>query len=420
MNVVSLFSGCGGLDYGFEKAGFSICFFNDSDKHSCATLRLNGKANVVEAPIEEVSVEEVRKAVGSCLTEVDVLIGGPPCQPFSKSAYWRNGDTLRMDDPRADTIDHYFRFVEELKPRVFLLENVHGLNYNGKEEGFQYILKRISEINSRHNTNYVPSWRVVNVADYGVPQLRVRFFLIAERTGTEFIFPQATHDTTEKRQQTLFGVQEKESYVTAWEAIGHIPEDKTQKLKVGGKWADLLPSIPEGENYLWHTDRKGGLPLFGWRTRYWSFLLKLAKALPSWTIQAQPGSAIGPFHWKNRKLSWQEMAAIQTFPKDFKIEGPRAEIQRQIGNAVPSLMAEVLARAIGEQFFGKKYLEKPLLAIPRKDNTPPPEETKPVPKKYHHLIGTHAPHPGSGCSRRSRRQTSLPPVSLLIRGDYMP
>ena len=127
MNLVSLFSGCGGLDFGFEKAGFNVAFCNDSDKHSCLTLRLNGKLNVSEAPIEQISTEEVKKVVGSSLKDIEALIGGPPCQPFSKSAYWGNGDTLRMDDPRADTLDHYFRFVEELKPRIFLLENVHGL-----------------------------------------------------------------------------------------------------------------------------------------------------------------------------------------------------------------------------------------------------------------------------------------------------
>lgn len=396
MNLISIFSGCGGLDYGFEKAGFNAAFFNDSDKYSCATLRLNNKDNVVEGPIEEVSTEEVKKIIGSKKSSVDILVGGPPCQPFSKSAYWSKGNTLRMNDPRADTLDHYFRFVEELEPRVFFLENVHGLNYNGKEEGFQFILKRITEINKRHNLNYVPSWRVVNVADYGVPQLRVRFFLVAERTGKEFNFPDPTHTDQLQKQQTLFEVKQKETYVTSWEAINRIPLDTTQKLKVGGKWADLLPSIPEGENYLWHTDRKNGLPLFGWRTRYWSFLLKLAKCQPSWTIQAQPGSAIGPFHWENRKLSWQEMSAIQTFPKEFIISGARTETQRQIGNAVPSLIAEVLARAIGEQYFDIEYVTQPLLTVTRQKKIPPPEEVRSVPKKYLELIGNHAPHPGTG------------------------
>jgi DNA (cytosine-5)-methyltransferase 1 len=187
-----------------------------------------------------------------------------------------------------------------------------------------------------------------------------------------------------------------DTYVTAWEAIGHIPEDKSQDLRVTGKWADLLSSIPEGENYLWHTDRKGGLPLFGWRTRFWSFLLKLAKAQPSWTLQAQPGPAIGPFHWDNRKLSWQEMAAIQTLPSEFKITANRTEIQRQIGNAVPSLMAEILARAIAEQYFGRTYHSLPTLHVPRNRMIPPPNDVLPVPTEYNYLIGRHPAHPGTG------------------------
>jgi len=407
MTVVSLFSGCGGLDYGFEKAGYSVCFFNDSDKYSCATLRLNKKKNVIEAPIEQISSEACRKAVGSGKNAVDVLIGGPPCQPFSKSAYWSRGDTLRMKDPRADTLDHYFRFIEELRPKVFLLENVHGLNYNGKEEGFQYILKRIAELNARHTVNYIPSWAVLNVAEYGVPQLRVRFFLIGEKTGRKFRFPEPTHKPKEEIQRSIFDADKKEPYLTAWEAIGDIPEDKSQNLIVGGKWADLLPSIPEGENYLWHTERKPGLPLFGWRTRYWGFLLKLAKSQPSWTIQAQPGSAIGPFHWKNRRLSWQEMAAIQTFPREFKISCARVEIQRQLGNAVPSLMAEILARAIGEQFFGMNYADPLSLEVPRKELIPPPERVLPVPEKFKHLMGKHPPHPGTGKGPQSLNRNRL-------------
>ena len=396
LQVVSLFSGCGGLDYGFEASGFSVRFSNDHDKFSCDTLHLNHRENVLHARVEDVASSEVTRIVGTKKGSCDVLVGGPPCQPFSKSAYWSKGDTLRLEDPRANTLDQYFRFVEDLLPSVFLLENVHGLNYNGKEEGFQFIIERIKEINARFGVHYVPSWSVLNVADYGVPQLRVRFFLIASRNGKRFRFPEPTHIPVEEAETTLLGGMGLSPYVSAWEAIGKIPEDKSQKLKIGGKWADLLPSIPEGENYLWHTDRKGGLPLFGWRTRYWSFLLKLAKILPSWTIQAQPGSAIGPFHWTNRKLSWQEMAAIQTFPKDFVIDAPRTEIQRQIGNAVPSLMSEILAREIASQLFGKRVEEPLALSIPRCNSIPNSEPVHDVPKEYLHLVGEHAAHPGTG------------------------
>jgi DNA (cytosine-5)-methyltransferase 1 len=150
------------------------------------------------------------------------------------------------------------------------------------------------EINTRAGTNYVLSWAVLNSADYGVPQIRQRFFLVGHREGKKFRFPELTH-TDLLANHELFESR-KRPYVAAWYALRDVRPKKSEDLKVRGRWADLLPSIPEGENYLWHTDRKGGLSLFGWRTRYWSFLLKLAKNRPSWTIQAQAGPAIGPFH----------------------------------------------------------------------------------------------------------------------------
>ena len=112
-----------------------------------------------------------------------------------------------------------------------------------------------------------------------------------------------------------------------------------------------LPSIPEGENYLWHTARGGGIELFGWRRRYWNFLLKLAKDRPSWTIQAQPGPSVGPFHWKNRRLSNRELCRLQTIPDGYSVVGGIRAAHKQIGNAVPSALAEVLALAIREQVF---------------------------------------------------------------------
>jgi DNA (cytosine-5)-methyltransferase 1 len=398
MSVVSLFSGCGGLDFGFEAAGWDIPFRNDFDRHSCDTLALNAGGEVVHGAIEDISSEQIRSVVGSGKNAVDVVIGGPPCQPFSKSAYWSRGDTLRLKDPRANTLDEYFRVVEDLTPRAFLLENVHGISYSGKEEGFQFLIERIREINRKRGTDYRPTWRVVNAADYGVPQLRVRFILVALRDGKEFRFPDPTHTDADTGNATLFDIH-RAPYSTAWDALRHIQPDSDEKLAVGGKWGALLPSIPEGENYLWHTDRKEGLPLFGWRTRYWCFLLKLAKNRPSWTIQAQPGSAVGPFHWENRKLSWREMAAIQTFPKTFKISCPRVEIQRQLGNAVPSLLAETLARSIKEQVCSVHFDEPRKLAVPKARFTPEPEEPSSVPKEFLHLIGEHAAHPGTGKGR---------------------
>src|SRR5690606_36479620 len=136
---------------------------------------------------------------------------------------------------------------------------------------------------------------------YGVPQIRERFFMIAARDGSDFTFPEPTH-APEQDASGQLALPNVEPYRTACDALGDVEPESTDDLEMQGKWAALLPSIPEGHNYLWHTDRGGGLPLFCWRRRYWSFLLKLAKNLPSWTIQAQPGPAIGPFHWNNRRL----------------------------------------------------------------------------------------------------------------------
>jgi DNA (cytosine-5)-methyltransferase 1 len=396
MQAISLFSGCGGLDYGVEAAGFRIVLQTDFDRHSCATLRANGSQQVLEAEIANVSITDIKRAVGSKLSSIDLLVGGPPCQPFSKSGYWVNGDTQRLKDARASTLTEYLRIVEEVRPKAFLLENVQGINYSGKEEGFRFLLTKIAEINSRTGANYAPSWQVLNAADYGVPQQRYRFFLVAFRDGTKFRFPDPSHRPEEGETSMLFG-ETKFPYTRAWDAIGHLRPAAGEVLGVGGQWGELLPSIPEGHNYLWHTDRGGGLALFGWRTRFWCFLLKLAKHLPSWTLQAQPGSAIGPFHWESRRLSWREMAALQTFPERFVIAGPRVEIQRQIGNAVPSLLAEVLSRSIASQLGAAiKADALPMLSVRRMASVPPPEPTNPVPEKYHHLIGQHTAHPGTG------------------------
>ena len=418
MLTVSLFSGCGGLDYGFEAAGCDVVLRNDFDKHSCKTLKLNSNSTVIEAPIQDVAESDFRTVVGSSKNSVDLVIGGPPCQPFSKSAYWAKGDTLRLKDPRSNTLHEYFRVIQELRPRAFLLENVHGINYSGKEEGFQFILNQIKEINRRLGTDYHPTWRVLNAADYGIPQLRVRFILVAFRDGKNFHFPEPTHSDVDNVNQTLVTTA-RVPHVTAWDAIGEITPEPNEKLEVGGRWANLLPTIPEGENYLWHTDRKGGLPLFGWRTRYWCFLLKLAKNRPSWTIQAQPGSAVGPFHWTNRKLSWKEMAAIQTFPRSFRIDAPRVEIQRQIGNAVPSLLAEVLAREIVSQVTGEKPRKRFQLKVQRAQSIPEPEPVAAVPREFLPNVGRHAPHPGTG-KGRSYQDKSIAPARISVNRSSSP
>src|SRR5207248_1378017 len=137
------------------------------------------------------------------------------------------------------------------------------------------------------------------------------------------------------------------------------------------------------------------------RTRYWSFLLKLAKSLPSWTIQAQPGSSIGPFHWLNRKLSTREMCRLQTFPDGLEFDCGRTDVQKMLGNAVPSLLAEVLARGIRNQLLDSPITAQLKLLPPRRRPIPAAESVKRVPEKYLGMIGSHPDHPGEGKGRHA-------------------
>jgi DNA (cytosine-5)-methyltransferase 1 len=392
--AISLYTGVGGLDFGFEEAGFETVAAVELDPVCCRTVRLNRPAwCLFEGDIHAVPSSALLEASGMGSGEVDVLIGGPPCQPFSKSGYWHNGDSLRLDDHRATTLSAYLRILEDVRPRAFLLENVKGLAYRGKDEGLREILDGIQRINRRRGTSYVARWDTLNAAAYGVPQMRERVFVVGSRDGIPFRFPHPTHGEPDT---PMFG-RTCEPLRTAWDALGDLPRNvDDEELRVGGKWGMLLPSIPEGENYLWHTPRGGGRPLFGWRTRYWNFLLKLAKNRPAWTIQASPGPATGPFHWRSRRLSARELCRLQTFPDGLLFDCAHREVHRMLGNAVPSLLAEVLAGEIKAQLLGAPRPAKLNLLPPRRDDTPPPERVARVPVSYLHLQGNHEAHPGTG------------------------
>jgi DNA (cytosine-5)-methyltransferase 1 len=390
LSAISLYTGAGGLDYGFEAAGFSTSVAVELDKQCTETLRANRSWRVIDDDIAVVPTRAILDQGGLERGDVDVLIGGPPCQPFSKSGFWARGEALRLADPRASTLQAYLRVLEEAQPRAFLMENVEGLGFRGKDEGLQFIRQGLEAINHRRGTRYACSVAVLNAADFGVPQVRRRLFIIGSRDGREFRFPERTHSPD--------GAAGTEGYRTAWDALHDLPPSVDRVLAMRGKWAALLPTIPEGHNYLWHTERGGGEPLFGWRRRYWSFLLKLAKALPAWTIQAQPGPATGPFHWENRRLSVREMARLQTFPNDVHVLGSYGDGQRQLGNAVPSLLAEVLAREIRRQLLGRVARgSRPKLSVVEASAPPPkPERLRKVPEQYLSLRGSHRAHPGTG------------------------
>lgn len=396
--LLSLFTGAGGLDLGLEEAGFDVRLCVELDEECRQTLATNRPTWPLAEPgdIHELTPADVLSQAGLKQGDVTLLAGGPPCQPFSKSGYWVTGDSGRLRDPRSNTLLAYTAILEAALPEVLLLENVKGLVFSNKDEGFRLLEDELARINALHGTGYAASVLHLNAAHFGVPQFRERVFIVAHREGRRFAEPARTHWPADSEEHLVEG---NEAYRTAWDAIGDLDSsDWQEELRLRGKWADLIPSIPEGQNYLWHTPRStDGMPLFGWRTRYWSFLLKLAKNRPSWTIQAVPGPATGPFHWRNRHLSIKELSRLQTFPDDYVIQGGYRAAHKQIGNAVPPAIGELLGREIRRQILGHQVAAEPLHLIPDAlGSCPPPESCVSVPRKYWNMKAEHADHPGPG------------------------
>lgn len=346
MRCVSLFSGCGGFDLGLEQAGFEIVLAVDNDAACAASYR----ANRPETPFFHGSVTDLTAKVmadlsgGGAIPEVDLLAGGPPCPPYSKSRFYRTSKPRALDDEVGhETMQGYLNALRMLRPRAFILENVAGMAYKVHEEALRLL------VGTAVGLGYNCSQRVLNAANYGVPQIRERFFLVGVLDG-RFEFPSPTHSTGGVRD--LFTARQLPAWRTAGEAIGDLDTeanaDDTGHF-AGGKYHDLLQQIPPGDNYLFFTKERGHHnPVFGWRKRYWSFLLKLSPDLPSWTIQARRSNNMGPFHWRNRILRITEVKRLQTFPDDWQLSGTVETQWRQIGNAVPPILGRQLGRALAE------------------------------------------------------------------------
>ena len=402
-NIISLFTGAGGLDIGLEAAGFDVAVAIENDADCLATIRRNTSWRISSTTdVMKVDAKTLLSEAGLKPREPALVVGGPPCQPFSKAGYWVNGYTKRLNDDRADTIKHYFRIVGAILPKAILFENVLGIGFRDKSEALRLIESELRKINRRHRTNYTPVFLTVNAADYGVPQTRERLFVVASRDETTLALPTATHGPVDSGMELSAGVSR---YTTAWDAIGDLDSIcHGDALSARGKWSDLLPTIPEGQNYLWHTPRGGGIPLFGWRTRYWSFLLKLKKSRPSWTLQASPGPAIGPFHWRSRRLSEREMARIQTFPDSHSFVGSYGSVTRQIGNAVPPAIGELFGRCMMNQFF-ENAIGTSLTLVPKASKiTPRAHRRRSVPQKFSKIAQSPDAHPGPGNGPRALSQ----------------
>jgi DNA (cytosine-5)-methyltransferase 1 len=343
--AISLFSGAGGLDLGVEAAGYRVAAAVESNADAADTMEKNFPglhSPVIRKDILETPTREILHAAGlGDGQRPELLVGGPPCTPFSKSGFWLDWKRAGLD-PDASLLQAYTRVLAEARPRRFILENVYALTYNNKASrpAFERLLREVGQ------AGYHCRWAVLNAADYGVPQSRPRLFVVGAPGGEPVPnLPAPTHGGNWERRKT--GHEAGLPHVTAGEALAGLVTEPEREEVVRGRWGHLLPAIPPGDNYLFYTAERGHPdPQFKWRSRYWSFLLKLSPDKPSPTIQAQPGPNVGPFHWENRRLRAAELKRLFTYPDDFSLVGRRHSIQAQVGNSVPPLLAAAVATSL--------------------------------------------------------------------------
>ena len=383
---LSAFSGIGGLDLGLEHAGFSIIGGIENDAAARRSLALNRPRLQCLSPhdINEVASNLLPRDLGIAKGELTLLAAGPPCQPFSNAAQWSRTGARGLGDHRTGSLFGLLTLIERLLPHAILIENVPGF-VNGNRSALSILEERLAAVNCRSGTSYKLASRILNAVEFGVPQRRRRGIVIAFRSGANPKWPAATHC---------------DHPVRAWDALHNVCP--ATPPAPSGRFAGLLPSVPEGQNYQFFTERGEGPPLFGYRRRFWSFLLKLAKVEPAWTVPASPGPATGPFHWDSRPLAPEEILRLQTFPSSWKLDGTHREQVRQAGNATPPLLAEILGRSIAAQLRGEKIHGDPNLAIARSQFVPPPTPPRPVAAEYMAFAGHHDPHPGTGLGPRPR------------------
>ena len=359
--VIDLFAGAGGLGLGAQQAGVDLRLSVDSDLYSCQTMAANPGLHMGRAVAGDVTAldgKQLRLEAGLRASEDLIVIGGAPCQPFSKAAYWidkgdeaayrrarsRGEAALRPSetptarpDSRRTLVHEFLRLVVETGAAGFVFENVPSILHPRNKHVFE-ALRADAEA-----AGYFTRTVIATATDYGAAQARQRVFLLGSLESTPEQ-PEPTHAANPGDNL--------ERWKTAGDVLAevdpsHIARDDASALEVKGRWADHLKSIPPGMNYKFHSAWAGHPnPTFEAESRYWNFLLKLSPDRPSWTIPASPGPWTGPFHWDSRRLSIAELAALQAFPTGYEFVGPRREQVRQIGNAVPSVMAKAMVSSV--------------------------------------------------------------------------
>jgi len=366
MRTISLFSGAGGLDVGATMAGAEVVCCVDNDKDSLETLKLNAgerPPTILHADISILTGEDILSACGYKKGDIELLIGGPPCQSFSKNNYWTQSgeESLRRkkrrqasaaaagrefleeltlakskkrvevhEDKRTSLVMEYARLIDEISPRAFVFENVLSITHPKNKKYLQEFKDFVE------NCGYNIKEYRLSSEQFGVAQKRKRVFVVGCKDG-DLEEPLVTHSNDESLN--LKSITTSKDAIHAYRFKKYFEEGEI----IDGRWSAYLPDIPPGMNYKALTSWAGyPNPIFEAETRFWNFLLKLDPNKPSWTIAASPGPWVGPFHWENRRLRAVEMAAIQSFPHGYKFFGTRRSKIRQIGNAVPPLMAKAV------------------------------------------------------------------------------
>ncbi|MDR0199893.1 MAG: DNA cytosine methyltransferase [Streptococcaceae bacterium] len=317
--IIDLFSGAGGLSLGFEQAGFQNLFSVEFNHEAAETYRKNFPHHkLIEGDIRDISNQEIQKLKGN--SEVDVIIGGPPCQGFSMAG---NIGRKFIDDERNKLFKEFVRFVDVIQPKMFVMENVARLNTHNKGQTIQEIVSEFEKL------GYEVEKEVLQAAEHGVPQKRQRIFIVGRKNG-EFKFP----DIEEKVE-------------TVEEAIGNLPVlESGESSSIPNHFAmNHSEQMLEKMSYVHDGGDRNDIPeplrpKSGDIRKY----IRYASDKPSVTVT---GDMRKVFHYaQNRALTPRELARLQTFPDDFIFEGNSISIQQQIGNAVPPKLAKSVAEEV--------------------------------------------------------------------------
>lgn len=337
-SFISLFSGAGGLDSGLVQAGWSCRYASDIDPLAVATLRLNADAGtlVQQADVTQLTGLDILNKIGAARGEIPLLAGGPPCQSWSSAGHQRG-----WDDPRGKLFRDFVRIADEVDARFVMFENVRGLLTARGPDGVPGSALELirSQLLDR---GYSTSVTLLNAADYGVPQRRVRLFVLGFRSGDADIVPAPTH----AKQQS--------DDLAAWRSLAAclaeiVPPSATEIVRPAGKLAEQLSSIPAGSGVKSMGKTERTRPGGHWGYKQGAFVADLALPARTVTANAQQDWVRDP-NLGLRKLSPRECAAIQSFPVGFRWpkEAKTTDLYRLVGNSVPPKLAYA---------FGKNLLQ---------------------------------------------------------------